>query len=120
MDFAPIVLKELVLSCGITQTDLQRSVAGIIGRDVSLATMNLCVNRGYIPSTMDGFQVAVEQSVANNEAAMAWLDDRKLTQGDIWAKLDCNMRRALPVGHSRRIRSGLTHKPILPRISINT
>lgn len=114
MDFAPIVLKELVLSCGITQTDLQRSVAGIIGRDVSRATMNLCVNRGYIPSTMDGFQVAVEQSVANNEAAMAWLDDRKLTQSDIWAKIDCNMRRALPAGHSRRIRSGLTHKPILP------
>jgi len=56
----------------------------------------------------------VEKAIATNDIAMGWLADRGIPLGDIWGKLDCQMRRALPAGHSRRIRKGLTHKQILP------
>ena len=114
MDFEPIVLKDLVLSCGITQSDLQRSVAEIIGRDVSRPTMNLCVNRGYIPSTMEGFKAAVETVIAGRLEAQDWLTGNGLTTADIWNKHDSQLRKRHPAGHSLRVRNGLQHKACLP------
>lgn len=78
-------LKQLLADCGISQAELQRRVAAELGKDVSRATINLCVNRGYIPETFgDAFVIAVQQVIIDDDQASAWLDKHGIQVDGIW------------------------------------
>jgi type II secretory pathway predicted ATPase ExeA len=96
MKFNPIVLKKLVSDCDISQSAL----AGKTG--LSRASINLMVNRGYMPSTKAGLKKQVEQLLTANETAMAWLVERRLSVTNIWDTLGEDIRRAQPAGMARR------------------
>ena len=106
LDFAPILLKGLVVECDISQADLQQAVEVQVGRKVSRPTINLCLNRGYIPGTIKGFTAAVEQVIDHHPQGRDWLLARQLKVADIWRPLGEDRRLAMPVGHSRRNRQG--------------
>lgn len=106
LDFAPILLKGLVVECDISQADLQQAVETQVGRKVSRPTINLCLNRGYIPGTIKGFVAAVEQVIDHHPQGRDWLLARQLKVADIWRPLGEDRRLAMPVGHGRRNRSG--------------
>lgn len=106
LDFAPILLKALVVECDISQADLQQAVEAQVGRKVSRPTINLCLNRGYIPGTIKGFVAAVEQVIDHHPQGRDWLLARQLKVADIWRPLGEDRRLAMPVGHSRRNRQG--------------
>ena len=100
MEFVPIVLKELAVAAGISQTELA------VAAGCSRPTMNLCFNRGYVPETMSGFRHAVEQMVSDHPKAMAWLADRDYDLAAIWEPLGRDLRRAMPIGHGQRSNTG--------------
>jgi len=96
MKFEPIILKELVIACDISQMQIAEATGA------SRPTVNLVVNRGYDPHTMGGFRPAVERLIGQNPRAMAWLSERGLSVADIWQPLGKQMRLAMPSGHGRR------------------
>lgn len=102
MDFAPITLKQLVLECDISQTDLAEQISTLVGRPVSRPTINLCLNRGQVPPTIDGFRAAVEAILDTHDKAADWLTNQGLALADIWQPLGQDLRLEMPDGHSRR------------------
>lgn len=106
LDFAPILLKGLVVDCDISQAELQQAVESQLGTKVSRPTINLCLNRGYIPRTMAGFTSAVEYVIDHHPKGRGWLLARTLAVTDIWRPLGEARRLAMPVGHGRRNREG--------------
>ena len=106
MKFEPLMLKEVCLAVGISQVALREALESRMGREVSRPTVNLCMNRGYIPETMPGFREGIEGIIRDNPRAMAWLLDQGLTTADIWQPAGRDMRMAYPVGHGRRSWAG--------------
>jgi len=106
MDFTPIVLKQLVIDCGIVQTALTEQMRDEMGVEVSRPTINLCLNRGYIPGTMPKFSEAMELIVGRNSQAVEWLGARGLRLNDIWCPLGKDLRDAKAAGHGKRIARG--------------
>lgn len=102
MHFEPIVLKELSLACGITQGELARAVGEVLGVTLSRTTMNLCINRGYIPLTLEGFKEAVEQILSRDSRVMYWLMKNEMTVTDVWSPLGQERRKAQPHPQDRR------------------
>lgn len=105
MSFAPIVLKDLVLTCDIPQGDLA------LAAGVSRATINLCVNRGYVPSTKPGFCRDIETYLNSPERSgrvRMWLTSNNLRMQDIWQPL---------IGKNRRNQnpSGTIHRTVAGR-----
>ena len=92
LTFRPIVLKELCLECGIQQAQLARTVG------VKRPTINLTLNRGYIPPTVTGFKKGIEDFIRNNQRAMQWLLKHGLRVDDIWEPLGKDMRNRIPHG----------------------
>jgi len=101
-DFAPLLLKHLILECDIPQKELAGLVGAHLGRSISRATINLCVNRGVIPPSIPGFQGAVEQVLDALPPVRAWLLRQHKTCSDIWAQADDPRRMAYPVGVKAR------------------
>ncbi len=95
MEFIPIQLKELVTDCGISQNKLAQEVG------FSRATINLAVNKGYLPHTMPDFQTRIETYLRGNLEAMKWLLQHGLKMQDIWQPLGKEMRMAYPAGHGK-------------------
>ncbi|PKN16537.1 MAG: AAA family ATPase [Deltaproteobacteria bacterium HGW-Deltaproteobacteria-23] len=102
-EFRPIVLKELALKCDISQQELATSVAAIVGRNVSRTSMNLCINRGYLPRKIKGFKGALEQVIRDNHKAMNWLVSKDYEVARIWSPLGLDLRKAQLEGHGRRV-----------------
>lgn len=102
MSFEPIQLKALVLDCDIRQSVLAASVAELVGRPISRPSINLCLNRGYIPETVVGFAKAVETVIGANERAMSWLVKRNMALAEIWNPLGRELRKVQPAGHAVR------------------
>lgn len=109
-EFDPIVLKDLIINIDVSQEELADAVGEILGRSVSRPTMNLCVNRGYLPRKMKGFKEAVEQAIRSNPAAMFWLLASNMSVDQIWKPLGMDLRRKYPVGQVRRIVAGMHGK----------
>lgn len=116
MEFTPIALKALVVACDISQTDLQREVSAFIGRPISRPTINLTLNRGYIPTTKGDYKGAVEQFIGRHPRAQAWLVEKGLRTAELWQPLaeGKNLRDALPVGHVRRSLAGKRSAALVP------
>ncbi len=111
--FAPLALKQLVVDCDVSQSELARAVAETVGRSVSRPTINLCINRGAIPPTIAGFQAAVEGYLRQHSRAISWLLERGLTAADLWQPLGRDLRQADPAGHVRRIKHGMQRGPAM-------
>lgn len=110
MPQASIVLKQLIIECDINQND----IADAIG--MSRPTVNLCVNKGYIPTTRPGFQSDVERFLTSPRLAvrvMPWLSDQKMKLADIWNPLGQDLHWIHPVGTSRRAQSQRKHNPAM-------
>lgn len=102
LEFQPLILKEVAIAADIGQARLAKDVGAILGCNVSRATANLLVNRGYVPTSMGNFKAAVEQVVANNSRAMIWLQTRGMSLADIWLPLGKDKRFAMPSGQAKR------------------
>ncbi len=95
MEFVPIQLKELVLSTGLSQTKLAQAVG------FSRASINLAINRGYLPLTMPDFRTRIETYLRGNLDVMKYLLQHGLKMADIWQPLGKEMRMAYPAGHGK-------------------
>jgi type II secretory pathway predicted ATPase ExeA len=102
MEFKPLTLKALAVECDLSQAELQRAVEAVVGRPVSRPTINLCLNRGYIPGTIKGFVAAVEQVIDHHPRGRNWLAERGMTVADIWRPLGEERRLAMPAGQKHR------------------
>ncbi len=109
LKFAPLKIKQLLIECGISQRDLMR----LTGR--SKATINLAVNRGYIPSTHDNFTRDIEEYLLEVPGVVEWLKERGLKMEDIWKPLVGNdLRMAQPSGMGRKISAARKFRAIEP------
>jgi len=97
MAFAPIILKELALDCGISQT----TIAAVLA--ISRPSVNLMLNRGYIPIERPDARFAVEGMLRTFPRAMQWLAARRLTEADIWQPLGKDLRNAAPAGTNNKM-----------------
>ncbi len=97
MEFKPIVLKELALDCGISQS----GIAGVVG--LSRPAINLMLNRGYIPIDSPAAKDAVEFMLKKDPRAMKWLAERELTLADIWQPLGRDLRHVSPAADNQKM-----------------
>ena len=95
-EFQPIALKQLIVECDIRQGDLA-SLTGL-----ARATINVAINRGWLPPTIPRFKAIIEQHVAENKMAAQWLIERGLKVADIWKPLGKALRKADPSGRAQR------------------
>lgn len=97
MAFAPIMLKELALDCGISQT----KIAAVVG--ISRPAVNLMLNRGYMPIDHPNAKQAVENMLCDSPRAMQWLIDRDMTEDDVWRPLGKEMRHVSPASDNQKM-----------------
>lgn len=101
LDFKPIILKGLALDCNISQGEFAAATG------TSRPTINLCLNRGYIPHTFPRFREQVEGVINRNAAARQWLADHNISSSDIWQPLGAERRFWQPSGHRQRTAAGI-------------
>jgi type II secretory pathway predicted ATPase ExeA len=92
LKFQPIILKELCMDCGISQTVLGQAMTPPVSR----VTLNLIVNRGYEPPTNPQYRAQIEAQLKKNARAFQWLNDRGRVPADVWQPLGKDLRNALP------------------------
>ena len=97
LEFKPIILKELCLALGISQTHI-----GNVAK-VSRAAANLAFNRGYLPAGKPEFVANVEADIKANPRAMQWLAERGMKTEDIWKPLGKDMRHANPSADNQKM-----------------
>lgn len=97
MAFEPLILKELIIDCGISQTKLGESTK------LSRASINLTLNRGYIPVERKDFKAIIEKELIKKHSVVEWLADRQMQIADIWQPLGKELRRISPAGRGKRI-----------------
>jgi len=102
--FEPVVLKQLVTACGISQGELAAAVSAELGRAVSRPTINLVVNRGYAPPKMAGLRRAVMAVIDRHPRAQQWLTANGMATDALWEPLGRELRLALPADQGRRVR----------------
>jgi len=102
MAFRPIVLKGLCVDCGISQAWLGNLT------QLSRPSINLALNRGYIPKEVPDFQKIIEFELAKNPKAVQWLSEREMQMKEIWKPLGKDLRKTPPAGRS--VRSWETRK----------
>jgi type II secretory pathway predicted ATPase ExeA len=96
MAFKPINLKGLCVDCGISQAWLGKLT------QLSRTSINLALNRGYLPKEVPDFQRIIEMELSKNSKAVRWLAERELTMADIWKPLGKDLRKTPPAGRSVR------------------
>lgn len=97
MEFKPIILKELCVGCGISQTWLGKVT------DLSRASINLVLNRGYIPKEASDFQHIIALSISGEPRAMQWLNERGLKVSDIWNPCGKDLRHVSPAANNEKM-----------------
>ena len=97
MAFKPIILKELCVDCGITQTQIGTATR------LSRTSINLTFNRGYIPKECPEFKNKVEYLISKNHDAMKWLITQQMTLGDIWNPLGKDLRHVSPAADNSKM-----------------
>jgi type II secretory pathway predicted ATPase ExeA len=95
--FEPIILKELCVDCGISQSWLGE-VTGL-----SRASINLALNRGYVPKECPEFKGMIAMRISGQPRAMQWLHDRQLKVADIWNPLGKELRHVSPAADNSKM-----------------
>lgn len=116
LKFEPITLKELCVDCGISQTRIGTATG--LGR----ASINLALNRGYMPPSKPDFRALVEAELKADARAMKWLTERGLTIEALWQPLGKDLRHINPADMSKvwATRKQPAMVPGNPEIIINT
>ena len=97
----PIILKELILQCGINQAAISELA------DISRPLFNLTLNRGYIPPRTGNFQKRIENYISKNQKAMHWLIERGLEASDVWMPTGTPMKKhVMPAGFGAKVAAG--------------
>ncbi|MEA5113223.1 MAG: AAA family ATPase [Geobacteraceae bacterium] len=109
--FEPIVLKQVMADCDISQSELAMVMSAALERNVSQPTINLCINRGYLPPRRRGFKKALETFVVNTPSTRKWLELHGMTVSCIWTPLGKKLRKELPIGQGKRIKDGFFLRP---------
>jgi type II secretory pathway predicted ATPase ExeA len=97
LEFQPIQLKELCVDCGISQTQLGKVT------DLSRASINLTLNRGYVPIERKDFKALIEAEISTTERAMQWLIERQMKVQDIWNPLGKDLRHVSPAADNSKM-----------------
>lgn len=108
MKFEPIVLKQLVLDCGLSQTELA------LYAGVSRAAVNLAVNRGYLPKRVEAFKAKIEQLIKENAKAAKWLSARGLQAPEVWKQLKHETKRGSSASSQQRAWDTRRIKAMIP------
>ena len=109
MKVEPIILKQLIVECDVPQASLAEATG------LARPTINLVVNRGYIPVRKTGqFKAIIESIVSGNEGAMRWLISRGKTVSDIWKPVGKNLFHAQPAGNHARGAATSRQKAAVP------
>lgn len=109
LDFSPIMFKQLALDIGLSQG----KIATALG--VKRPTVNLTLNRGYIPNTIPDYKEKAEAFIGGNPRAMQWLTARDMDIRDIWNPLGKDLRSANPAGSGKGSSRGKRNpRPIVP------
>ena len=95
--FEPIILKELCVDCGISQSRLGKVT------DLSRASINLTLNRGYAPKERPDFRDKIETEIINDRRAVQWLHERQLKVADIWNPLGKELRHVSPAADNSKM-----------------
>jgi type II secretory pathway predicted ATPase ExeA len=96
-----IILKELILQCGINQAAISELA------DISRPLFNLTLNRGYIAPTSKDFQKKIESYISKNQKAMHWLIERGLQVSDIWLSVGAPIKKhMMPAGFGAKVAAG--------------
>lgn len=95
--FAPILLKQVCIDCGISQSQIGREL------DLSRASINLRLNRGYIPIECLDFKAKIEAMISSDQRAMQWLIERQLRVSDIWKPLGKDLRNFTPAADNQKM-----------------
>lgn len=106
LKFKPLLIKKLIVECDISQRDLMRLTG------LAKATINLAVNRGYIPSRTPNFKEIIQDYLLmcpQSPAVVKWLKTHGRKIEDIWSELGAPMRNAAPRWESRN-----HQKPLVP------
>lgn len=81
-DFRPMIIKELVLDCGISQGDIGDALG------VSRSLVNAIINRGYQPPTLPDVRGNIGRYLLTAAdyaiKVQSWLAERGLVIADIW------------------------------------
>ena len=99
----PLILKELTLACDINQVEIAEALG------VSRPTINLCINKGYIPHTRPNFKADMEQFLSRPELAsrvQPWLVQQGLKLSSIWDTSTKKLHWIHPAGHGNRCITG--------------
>lgn len=105
--FEPIVLKELILDCDISQGEIADAVK------LSRPTINLAINKNHLPSSIADFQPRIEAFLRTHPRAPIWLLEQGLTMPDIWSPLGRELREQKPSGQIRRVIKGNNKGPAM-------
>jgi type II secretory pathway predicted ATPase ExeA len=97
LEFKPIVLKELCVDCGISQTRLGKAT------ELSRASINLTLNRGYVPKERPDFRQKIEAEISADMKAMQWLIERQLKVAEIWNPLGKDLRHVSPAADNAKM-----------------
>lgn len=108
MEFKPLLLKQLILECDIRQGDLAKATG------LARPTVNLAVNRGWLPVSCPEFKAIIAQVVKDSNRAMQWLAERELGIEDIWTVLGEDLRKSQPTGMARRGWDTRNKKAVVP------
>lgn len=108
LEFNPILLKELCVDCGISQTR--------IGKETGLSrpSINLTLNRGYIPKERPDFKFKVENIISTNLKAIQWLAERQMTAQDVWQAAGKELRNSTPAGTGKKTWSTRKQAVMIP------
>jgi type II secretory pathway predicted ATPase ExeA len=96
LEFKPILLKELCVDCGISQTRIGKAT------NLSRSSINLALNRGYLPKEPD-FKSKVEAEIEDDRRAAQWLIERNLRVEDIWNPLGKDLRNVSPAADNQKM-----------------
>jgi type II secretory pathway predicted ATPase ExeA len=108
MKFKPIVLKQLILDCGLTQLEVARD-----GLRAGESVLNLIINRNYAPTTIKDYKKRIEGYLSKNEKALEWLADQGLQMKDLWQTLNSRAKIHPPLIPSPQGR-GTIFDPLSP------
>lgn len=108
LKFCPIILKELMIQCDITQLRIAEATG------LSRPAINLLVNRGYMPKDEAGAKKTIETMISQSPKAMSWMAAHEMQISEIWEPLGKDMRKVMPVGAKKRISEGFFRRPMVP------
>jgi type II secretory pathway predicted ATPase ExeA len=97
MAFAPLILKELCVECGMSQAKLGKAAG------VSRAAINIAINRGYFPKEKPNFKELVEKEISSDARGMQWLIERQMKVQDIWQPLGKDLRHVSPASDNSKM-----------------